>query len=103
MCLPQTIASRHWLRVLLVAIVAALLARQIGTLLIASSVTGLWLRLEQLAGLNDFAVDVLDQHIASKVSGKLATMSIEDGKERDVRVVVDVLLDNESARGSMSK
>lgn len=79
------------------------LARQIGTLLIASSVTGLWLRLEQLAGLNDFAVDVLDQHIASKVSGKLATMSIEDGKERDVRVVVDVLLDNESVRGSMSK
>lgn len=102
MRLAQTIASCHRLGVLFVgSIVAALFARQVRTLIVAA-VLGLWFTLEQLAGLNDFAIDMLDQHIASKVGGKLTTMSIEDGKERDVRVVVDVLLDDESARRAPS-
>lgn len=102
MRLAQTIASCHRFGVLFVGpIVAALFARQVRTLIVAT-VLGLWFTLEQLAGLNDFAIDMLDQHIASKVGGKLTTMSIEDGKERDVRVVVDVLLDDESARRAPS-
>lgn len=72
-------------------------ARQVRTLIVAT-VLGLWFGLEQLAGLNDFAIDMLDQHIASKVGGELTTMSIEDGEERDVRIVVDVLFDDESGR-----
>lgn len=98
MRLTQTVASYHRFRVLLVGpVVATLFACQVRTL-IEATVFRLRFSLQQLAGLNDFAIDMLDQHIACKVSGKFATMSIEDGKERDVRVVVDVLLDDESTR-----